>query len=178
MNVVPFSEGRPKELISAECIRKRVAELGAAITTEYAGSGELLVACVLKGGFIFTADLIRHIALPCHIDFIRASSYGANCSSSGTVQLSHELTVEGRNVLLVEDIVDTGLTLAGITAELRKLKPASLKICCLLDKPSARKVTVKPDYTAFTIPDRFVVGYGMDMAGKFRELPFIGVPDT
>ncbi|NTU93238.1 MAG: hypoxanthine phosphoribosyltransferase [Chlorobiaceae bacterium] len=167
-----------REFISTEQIADRVRELGRTITEELADYGELLVVCVLKGAFIFTADLVRHIGLPCRIEFIRASSYGSHCTSSGTVLLTHDLTIEGRNVLLVEDIVDTGLTLACITEELRKLNPASLKSCCLLDKPSARKKAVRPDYTAFTIPDLFVVGYGLDMAGRFRELPFIGIPET
>jgi hypoxanthine phosphoribosyltransferase len=163
------------ELISAEEIRERIGELGKAISDDYAGMTEIVVVCVLKGAFVFTADLVRHISVPCRIEFIRASSYGTHCTSTGRVMLNHDIDIEGRDVLLVEDIVDTGLTLSCIRTELLKLNPASMKLCSLLDKPLARKVAAEPDYSAFTIPELFVAGYGLDMAGKYRELPFIGV---
>lgn len=178
MNVVPYFGGNVKELIPAESIRSRIAELGAAITAAYAEVPEIVVLCVLKGGFFFTADLVRHIGRPCRIEFIRASSYGGRRTSSGSVALEHEISIAGSHVLLVEDIVDTGLTVSRITAELLRLGPASLKICSLLDKPSSRKVGVHIDFTGFTIPDLFVVGYGLDEGERYRELPFIGVPAT
>jgi len=165
-------------LIPADRISERVGELGKAITDDYAGSAEIVVVCVLKGAFIFAADLVRQIGVPCRIDFIRASSYGTHCSSSGRVLINHDLDVEGRKVLLVEDIVDTGLTLACIKAEIMKLAPESLKVCCLLDKPSARKVPAEADYIAFSIPDIFIAGYGLDVAGRHRELPYIGIPSA
>jgi hypoxanthine phosphoribosyltransferase len=164
------------EFIPAKRIHERIRELGKEITEEHAGLDELVVVAVLKGAFIFTADLVREIRLPCRIEFIRASSYGTRQSSAGRVTLQHELNLQGRNVLLVEDIIDTGLTLSTIIGELRKLEPASLKICSLLDKPSARKFPVHADYTGFSIPDHFVVGYGLDDAERYRELPFIALP--
>ena len=167
-----------RELIPAESIRERIAELGAKITTDYADLSEIVLLCVLKGGFIFTADLVRHIGRPCRIEFLRASSYGLHRTSSGKVTLEGDIDISGEHVLLIEDIVDTGLTISRITDELRKLAPASLKICCLLDKPSARKVPVDIDYIGFTIPDLFVVGYGLDAAERYRELPFIGAAIT
>jgi hypoxanthine phosphoribosyltransferase len=174
-----MSTGNVKEFISSGLIRSRVDELGELLTAEYAGIDEITVVCVLKGAFIFTADLVRRIGIPCHIEFIAASSYGSRRSSSGTVCVDRHTTfdIEGRHVLLLEDIVDTGLTLSAVTAELLLRNPASLKTCCLLDKPSARSVPVTVDHAAFTIPDLFVVGYGLDAAGRFRELPFIGLPE-
>ncbi|NTV01777.1 MAG: hypoxanthine phosphoribosyltransferase [Chlorobiaceae bacterium] len=169
---------RIRELISADSIRNRVAELGAAITAEYAEVPEIVVLCVLKGGVIFTADLIRNIGRPCRLEFIRASSYGGRRSSSGSVSLEYDINIAGSHVLMVEDIVDTGLTVSRITAELRRLAPASLKICSLLDKPSCRKISACIDFTGFTIPDLFVVGYGLDEGERYRELPFIGVSAT
>ncbi|NTU53967.1 MAG: hypoxanthine phosphoribosyltransferase [Chlorobiaceae bacterium] len=168
------------ELITAEKIAARVAELGAEISRDLAGVDELMVLCVLKGAFIFTADLVRHITIPCRIDFIRASSYGTHRISTGMVMLDHhhDPCVEGKEVLLVEDIIDTGLTFSRILEELRSQNPASLRVCTLLDKASARTVPVKADYTGFTIPDIFVVGYGLDAAGLYRELPSIAIPNA
>jgi hypoxanthine phosphoribosyltransferase len=165
-----------RELISEEQIRDRIREMGRDITRDHADMHELVIVCVLKGAFIFTADLVREIRIPCHIEFIRASSYGTRRSSSGLIMVNHDIDIEGRNVLLVEDIIDTGQTLARIREELIKLEPASFRICTLLDKPSARKVPASVDYTGFTIQDTFVAGYGLDAAGMYRELPFIGVP--
>jgi hypoxanthine phosphoribosyltransferase len=164
-----------EELISAERIRERVVEMSREISDELAGIDELTVVCVLKGGFIFTADLVRHLAVPCRIEFIRASSYGTHRASSGKVMLDHhhDPHVEGKHVLLVEDILDTGLTVTRILEELRGHNPTSLRVCTLLDKPSARTTPVSAEYTGFTIPDVFVVGYGLDAAGKHRELPYI-----
>lgn len=163
------------EFIAAERIKERIREMGSEITEAYAGLDELVIVAVLKGSFIFTADLVREIRLPCRIEFIRASSYGAQRISTGRVTIEIELNLERCNVLLVEDIIDTGLTLSSIIAELRKLHPASLKVCSLIDKPSARKFPVHADYTGFSIPDHFVVGYGLDDAEKYRELPFIAL---
>ena len=172
-----MATGRLPEFISAERIAERVRDMARAVSDDHADLVELTVLCVLNGAFIFAADLVRQISVPCRVEFIRASSYGALQTSSGKVTLNHDLDLEGRNVLLVEDIIDSGLTLSHIVDELLRLKPASLKICTLLDKPSARKISVVADYTGFTIPDLFVAGYGLDVAGLYRELPFITVPE-
>jgi hypoxanthine phosphoribosyltransferase len=168
------------ELISAEKIAARVAEMGTEISRDLAGIDELTVLCVLKGAFIFAADLVRHLTLPCRIEFIRASSYGTHRASSGKVMLDlhRDPHVEGKHVLLVEDILDTGLTVTRILEELRGHNPASLRVCTLLDKPSARTTPVSADYTGFTIPDVYVVGYGLDAAGRYRELPYIATPNA
>jgi hypoxanthine phosphoribosyltransferase len=170
-----MSKEHLEELIPAEKIAARVAELGAEISRDLAETDELMILCVLKGGFIFTADLVRHLTIPCRIEFIRASSYGTHRISTGMVMLDHhhDPHVEGKNVLLIEDILDTGLTAAKIIEELLGHNPASLRVCTLLDKPSARTTPVSADYTGFTIPDVYVVGYGLDAAGKHRELPYV-----
>lgn len=177
---IPTAGGMPETLISARRIAGRVRELGEAISDDHATCGELTVLCVLSGAFIFTADLVRNLQVPCRIEFIRASSYGDRRDSSGTVSIRSDNGPDlgKRHVLLVEDIVDTGLTLSRIAAGLMKQQPASLKVCCLPDKPTARKIPFSPDYTGFTIPDTFVVGYGLDAAGRFRELPYIGIADS
>lgn len=165
-------------LLSAEAIGNRIREIGKEISDDYAGltpQSPLLLVVVLKGAFIFAADLVRTITVPCTIDFIHASSYGSQKTSSGNVALRHNLQVAGRHLLLVEDIIDTGLTMQQITAELTALNPASLKICSLLDKPEARKHPVKIAYTGFIVPDTFIVGYGVDYNEHYRELPSIGV---
>ncbi|RXK85197.1 hypoxanthine phosphoribosyltransferase [Chlorobaculum sp. 24CR] len=166
-----------KALISAERIAARVAELGAEISGDLAGINELTVVCVLKGAFIFAADLVRQLSVPCRVEFIRASSYGAGRASSGEVTLENDgvFDLDGKHVLLVEDIIDTGLTLSSIVVELQNQHLASLRICALLDKPLARKAPIEADYTGFTIPDHFVVGYGLDLDGRHRELPFIAI---
>ena len=165
-------------LISAEQIQSRVRELGEEIRRDHAG--DLHMVCVLKGAFMFMADLIR--ALPGHtsIDFMALSSYGKSTSSSGEVRLMKDLDsgLEGRDVVIVEDIVDTGLTLTYLQEILRARGPRTLRTACLLSKPSRRKVDVRVDYIGFTIEDRFVVGYGLDYAEKYRNLPFIGVMDS
>ncbi len=163
-----------KPLFSEQMIRKRVAELGLTITEDYRETQQLTVLCVLKGAFIFTADLVRNIRVPCTIEFLRASSYGNMTSSSGEVFIQHDLDISNKDVLLIEDIVDSGLTLLRIIGELELLGPSSLKVCALLDKPAARRYPVTIHYRGFSIQNVFVVGYGLDAGGKYRELPFIG----
>jgi hypoxanthine phosphoribosyltransferase len=165
-------------LLSAEAVKIRVQEIGKAISDDYTSAtpeSPLHIVVVLKGAFIFAADLLRTITIPCTIDFIRASSYGSGKKSSGIVSIKHNLTIECRHILLVEDIIDTGLTIQQITSELMTMKPASLKICTLLDKPDARKYTVDITYTGFIVPDAFIVGYGIDFNEQYRELPTLGV---
>lgn len=163
-------------LISEAEIRARVAELGRTITTDYAGKEVVLVG-ILKGALPFFADLMRGVDLPLSFDVMAVSSYGASTKSSGTVRIVKDidLDIEGKDVIIVEDIVDTGLTLNYLVENLRARKVASLKICTLLDKPSRRKAAVTPDYNGFEIPDVFVVGYGLDYAERYRNLPYIGV---
>jgi hypoxanthine phosphoribosyltransferase len=163
-------------LISEEELAARVRALGEQITRDHAGH-TLVVIGVLKGSFIFLADLVRAIDLPISVDFIGISSYQGT-SSSGVVQITSDLTrpIEGKDVLLVEDIVDTGLTMRYLLDNLATRQPASLRVCALLEKPSRARVTVPVDYRGFVIADEFVVGYGLDWDGKMRNLPFIGVP--
>lgn len=163
-------------LITREEIEQKVAELGARISADYEGE-ELLAVCVLKGAIIFTADLLRHITTSVALDSISVSSYGASTHTSGVVRFLKDLdeSVEGRNLLVIEDIIDTGLTLKYLTENLVSRKPKSLRIVTLLDKPSRRKVDIQPDYVGFQIPDQFVVGYGLDFAERYRNLPEVGV---
>jgi len=163
-------------LIPAEDLSARVAELGRRIRDDYAGRTPMLVG-VLKGAVIFLADLMRAIEAPCECDFIAVSSYGASTRSSGIVRLTKDLSVsiEGRDVLIVEDIVDTGLTLSYLLRNLETRQPRSLRVCALLDKASRRQVSVRLDYVGFTIPDEFVVGYGLDYAGLYRNLRHVAV---
>src|SRR5215210_7275266 len=163
-------------LITGEQIQKRIAELGAQITEEYEGK-RLLLLCVLKGAVIFLVDLARQIQLSLEIDFMAVSSYGASTQSSGIVRILKDLedSVEGQHILVVEDIVDSGLTLDYLLRSLQARGPASVKVCGLLVKDRAREHAVPIDYVGFTIPDRFVVGYGLDFAEKYRNLPYIGV---
>ena len=152
--------------------------MGREIAKEYrvaTRNSPLAVVAVLKGAFMFAADLLRAISLPCTIDFISASSYGSEKTSSGKLTLRHTLSLADRHVLLVEDIIDTGLTMQVLTREVMEMKPASLKICTLLDKPHARKHPVEIAYTGFMVPDTFIVGYGTDYNERYRELPAIGV---
>lgn len=169
-------QSQPKVIISHQEIEKAVAGLAAEINGDYAGKQPLLIG-VLKGSFVFMADLVRQLDLPVEIDFIRLSSYGAARETSGKVRVVQGLnrTIKGRDVLIVEDIVDTGITISFLLGYLRKKKPASLRLCALTDKPSRRKVPVAIDYLGFTVPDRFVVGYGLDFNEKFRHLPDICV---
>src|ERR1700722_7100270 len=163
-------------MISAEQIATRVRELGAQITKDYAGRNLVLV-CVLKGSFVFAADLMRTIDLPLRVDFLGVRSYGEGTESSGVVQITQDLSrpIANEDVLLVEDIVDTGLTMGHLRDLLRTRQPLSIKICSLLHKPARARVAVKVDYLGFTIEDKFVVGYGLDFAEKYRNLPYIGL---
>ncbi len=163
-------------LLSEEAIRDRVRALGEQIRADYEGKNMLLV-CVLKGSFVFAADLARAIDLPLKIDFLGTRSYGDGTESSGVVQITYDLArpIADVHVLLVEDIVDSGLTIAHLLQLLRTRNPASLKVCALLHKPSRAKIEVPIDYLGFSIEDRFVVGYGLDHAETYRNLPFIGV---
>jgi hypoxanthine phosphoribosyltransferase len=166
-----------KILIPQEQLRKRIAELGAAISRDYVGK-DLLLVCILKGGVLFLSDLIRAIRIPHAIDFMAISSYGGTrTESSGVVRIIMDLdaNISNRNVLLVEDIIDTGRTLTYITELLKTRNPSSIRICTLLNKPSRREVDVPLDYVGFDIPNEFVVGYGLDFNEIYRNLPFIGV---
>ncbi len=163
-------------LFSAEQIAERVRELGRQISAEYAGREVHLVG-VLRGSALLVADLIREITVPVSLDFIAISSYGSNTRSSGVVRLNKDLesSVEGRHVIVVEDIIDTGLTLNYLVNLLADRSAASLEVCALLDKPAARKAPVQARYVGFTVPDAFVVGYGLDYNQFYRGLPYIGV---
>ncbi|MDA2929959.1 hypoxanthine phosphoribosyltransferase [Acidobacteria bacterium AH-259-O06] len=165
-------------LIDERQIQKRVAELGGAITRDYQGKNPLLIA-VLRGAAIFYADLIRHIDLKLRIDFISVSSYGAATRSCGEVQLLKDVesSIRAVDVILVEDIIDSGLTVDYLLRNLRNRGPASLRTCTFLSKPSRRQVQVQIDYVGFEVPDRFLVGYGLDHNQKYRNLPFIAVLD-
>ena len=162
-------------LLDRETIAKKVAELGRTIARDYAHTRPLMV-CVLKGSVVFYADLIRAIDTPLDLDFIAVSSYGRG-TTSGEVRMIKDLdvSIEERDVLIVEDILDTGLTLKYLTEMLRARGPASLKLCTLLDKPERRRAKVEADYRGFTIPNEFVVGYGLDYAEQYRNLPDIGI---
>lgn len=163
-------------LISEERIKERVKELGAEISRDYDGKDVILV-CILKGAVIFFSDLAR--AITCHInmDFMSISSYGNNTKTSGIVRISKDMdtSITGRHVLIVEDIMDSGLTLNHLTNILRTREPASLKIACLLDKPERRECAITPDYVGFVIPNEFVLGYGLDYDQRYRNLPYVGV---
>ncbi|MBR4942226.1 MAG: hypoxanthine phosphoribosyltransferase [Clostridia bacterium] len=163
-------------LLSEEQIKARVAEIGRQITMDYEGKKPLLVS-VLKGSVIFMADLMRAIDVDCEIDFMSVSSYGRSKSSSGVVRilkdLDHDIT--GKHIIVVEDILDSGLTLSYILDMLKSRGAASLRLCTLLDKPERRRVSVAVDYSGFTVPDDFVVGYGLDYDETYRNLPYIGI---
>lgn len=166
-----------KVLISEEEIAKRVKELGAQLTRDYKGK-DLMVVGILKGCMLFLSDLVRSIDLPLTMDFMVVSSYGNATKSSGVVRIIKDLErdIEGKDVLIVEDIVDTGLTLSYLVENLKTRNPSSVKVCSLLDKPERRKVHVDIEYIGFGIPDEFVIGYGLDYAEVYRNLPFVGVP--
>ena len=163
-------------LLTSEQVQARVAELGAQLATDYAGRDPVLVS-VLKGSIIFLADLVRAMPIPLSIDLMEVSSYGASTESSGQVRILKDLStsIAGREVLVVEDIIDTGLTLNYLLRYLHDKGPASIRICCLLDKPARRLAEIEIDYRGFTIPDRFVIGYGLDYGERYRNLPYIGV---
>lgn len=163
-------------LVTEERLREKVGALGAKISEDYRGK-DLLLVSVLKGSVVFMADLMRAITIPLQIDFMSVSSYGAGVKTSGVVRILKDLDapIDGCDVLIVEDILDSGLTLNYIIEILKQRNPASIRICTLLDKPESRKVPVRTDYYGFIIPDQFVVGYGLDYAQRYRNLPYIGV---
>ena len=164
------------EMISAKTIAARIEALAKVIETEFADTDKLVVVGLLRGSFVFIADLVREIGLPIEVDFLEASSYGDGMESSREVRILKDLRgqIEGRDVLVVEDIIDTGHTLSKVTEYLNTRKPARLRTIALLDKPARREVPFKADWTGFEIPDEFVVGYGIDFAQRNRNLPFIG----
>lgn len=161
---------------SHEELQAKVKELGEAITRDYQGKSPIFVG-VLKGCFVFMADLMRSVDLPCEIDFMAVSSYGKGTKSSGVVQINKDLSfdIAGRDVLIVEDILDSGVTLNYLKGYLENRNPASIKIVTLFDKPSRRKAPIYADYYGYEVPDEFIVGYGLDYAEKYRNLPYIGV---
>ncbi|MGI6018356.1 MAG: hypoxanthine phosphoribosyltransferase [Marvinbryantia sp.] len=163
-------------LIPEEEVDRRIEELGRQISEDYAGKSVHLI-CVLKGSIFFTCELAKRITVPVTLDFMSCSSYGADTKSSGVVKLVKDLDepLEGKHVIVIEDIVDSGRTLSYLLEILGARKPASLKLCTLLDKPDRRVTEVKVDYTGFEIPDEFVVGYGLDYAQRYRNLPYVGV---
>lgn len=163
-------------LYTEEELRRRVKELGAQITADYAGRRPIL-ASVLRGSYIFMADLTRAIDLDVTVDFMAVSSYGAGTVSSGQVEIKKDLsdTIEGRDLIIVEDILDSGNTLYYLMDVLRARRPASIRICALMDKPERRTKPISADYVGFTIPDAFIVGYGLDYAERYRNLPYVGV---
>ncbi|MDQ0196057.1 hypoxanthine phosphoribosyltransferase [Paenibacillus wynnii] len=163
-------------LISEEEIQQKIKELGVVLSAEYEGRTPLVI-CVLKGAFIFMADLVKVITVPVEMDFMAVSSYGASTKSSGVVKIIKDLDVpvEGRDVLIVEDIIDSGLTLSYLIELLRNRNAASISVVTLFDKPAGRTVDLEADYTGFVLPDEFVVGYGLDYAELYRNLPYIGV---
>src|SRR4029450_10985353 len=160
-------------------LRHRVRELGGRISRDYAGRNPLLIG-VLKGAVFFLSDLLREIDIPCEVDFMAVASYGSATDSSGVVRILKDLdaVIEGRDVLIVEDIVDSGLTLQYLLRNLGARNPRSLEVCALLTKPERRRVELSPRYVGFEIPDRFVVGYGLDYAGRDRTLPYVAVLNT
>ena len=165
-----------KVLLSEETIAAKVKELGAQIAKDYADKNPLIVS-VLRGSFVFMADLVRAIDVPCTVDFMSVSSYGGGTTSSGEVKITKDfdVSIEGRHLIIVEDILDSGVTLHYLADYLSVRRPASITIATLLDKPARRKAPIHATYAGFEVPDAFVVGYGLDYAEKYRNLPFIGV---
>lgn len=165
-----------KVLLSEEQLSQKIAELGEEISKDYQGK-EIVAIRVLKGAILFMADLARAVKVPMALDFMAVSSYGNGTSTSGTVRILKDLdnSIEGKHVLVVEDIIDSGVTLKYLLKNLKSRKPASIKLCTLLNKPERRRVEVDIDYCGFTVPDYFLVGYGLDYAEKYRNLPFIGI---
>ncbi|SMC90662.1 hypoxanthine phosphoribosyltransferase [Papillibacter cinnamivorans] len=163
-------------LLSEEEIAARVAEISADITRDYGGKNPLLIS-VLRGSFIFMADLVRSLPIECTLDFMAVSSYGKKSATTGAVKITKDLDldIEGRHVIIVEDILDSGLTLSFMMELMSAKRPASIRLCTLLDKPARRQKPIQADYVGFEVPDEFVVGYGLDYADKYRNLPYIGV---
>lgn len=162
---------KPDVLVTQKEIKQTITRLAAGIKKDYRAKCPLLI-CILKGSFVFLADLIRELDIPLEVDFVKLSSYGSSKETSGKVRMVQGLNtpIKGRHVIVVEDIIDTGLTVSSLLDYLKKKKPASLKLCALADKPSRRKVPVTIDYLGFTVPDKFIVGYGIDWDEKFRYL--------
>jgi hypoxanthine phosphoribosyltransferase len=171
-----FKNDFEKILFGSEDIKKRISELGKKITEDYKNS-DLVIIGILKGAYVFTADLVRAINLPLQVDFFAASSYGMNSQSSGVVKIKKDidLDIEGKDVIIVEDIVDTGLTLNYIKKYMKNHNPKSVNICAFLDKPKAHKIDLDIKYLGFSIENHFVVGYGLDYAEKYRNLPYIAI---
>ena len=172
-------EDKIRVLLTEEEVDAKIAELGRQISKDYEGRSVHLI-CVLKGGVFITCELAKRITVPVSLDFMSVTSYGAGTKSSGVVKIVKDLDepLEGKDVLIVEDIVDSGRTLSYLMENLRQRNPRSLRLCTLLDKPERRVTDVKVDYTGFNIPDEFVVGYGLDYAQKYRNLPYIGVVEV
>lgn len=178
--VKPYEKYLKEILISEDELQKRLIELGATISEDYADCEDLLLICILKGGVMFLTDLTRHIDVPHEIDFMAASSYGRGArSTTGNVRIDMDVStaIQGRNVLIVEDIIDSGYTLRFVMDTLEARRPATLRLCTLLNKASRREVNIGVDYVGFEIPNKFVFGYGLDLDEKFRNLPFVGVVD-
>src|SRR3954462_5919930 len=174
-----LERGVGETLIDEDRLQARIRELGREISAAYTGR-ELLLVGVLKGAVFFMADLMRALTVPCEIDFMALSSYGASTDSSGVVRILKDLdiNIDGRDVLVVEDIIDSGLTLSYLMRNLESREPASLEVCALLTKPERREIDVPVRYIGFEIPNRFVIGYGLDFAERYRNLPYVGVLDT
>jgi hypoxanthine phosphoribosyltransferase len=166
-------------LVQPDDLKQKVRDLGAQISVDYA-ERDLLLVCVLKGAVFFLADLMRHIDIPCEVDFMAVSSYGSETDSSGVVRILKDLDrpIAGRDVLIVEDIVDSGLTLQYLMRNLGAREPASLEVCALLTKPDRRKVELPTRYVGFEIPDKFAIGYGLDVAERYRNLPYVAALST
>jgi hypoxanthine phosphoribosyltransferase len=178
MTMAELTRGVSKVLIEEDAVAARVAELGTDVSADYAGRDLLLVG-VLKGAVFFMADLMRQLTIPCEVDFMAISSYGASTDSSGVVRILKDLdiSIEGRDVLVVEDIIDSGLTLSYLMRMLESRNPASLEVCALLTKPARREIDVPVRYTGFEIPNEFVIGYGLDFGERYRNLPYVAVLD-
>jgi hypoxanthine phosphoribosyltransferase len=176
VNGTEVERGVGEILIEEDVLQTRIHELGREISSDYAGR-ELLLVGVLKGAVFFMADLMRSIAVPCEIDFMAISSYGASTDSSGVVRILKDLdiNIEGRHVLVVEDIIDSGLTLSYLMRNLESREPATLEVCALLTKPDRREMEVPVRYIGFEIPNRFVIGYGLDFGERYRNLPYVAV---
>jgi hypoxanthine phosphoribosyltransferase len=176
MTQTELERGVGEILIDEETLQNRIVEMGAEISADYAGRDLLLVG-VLKGAVFFMADLMRQLTVPCEIDFMAISSYGAATDSSGVVRILKDLdiNIEGRHVLVVEDIIDSGLTLSYLMRNLEAREPETLEVCALMTKPARREIDVPVRYVGFEIPNRFVIGYGLDFAERYRNLPYVGV---
>lgn len=171
-----FREDMAEILLDNDVIQSRIRELGAQISRDYEGK-EVILLCILKGAVMFFSDLARNLTVQCQMDFMGISSYGDGVKTSGIVRIAKDvdISITGRHVLIVEDIMDSGLTLNHLTQLLASRNPASLKIVCLLDKPERRECDITPDYCGFIIPNKFVVGFGLDYIGRYRHLPYVGV---